>query len=260
MKKLLLYVLGIITLLQLDSCAPSKPAEEVRLMSADRLIKRLEANRRKVKTFNGTGSLMINSQVVNAKSSFEVMIKKPDSIKVSFYGPFGIDLAQVLITQNYFQFFDIINNTLYQGKMRSDIMKQLLKIDLPFEEVIDALTGSVNLTGKLRVEPDDYEADGNIYKLTYRDSVNSLESIYFIRNEDLAITQNLITNDRGKELLAGSYSRFKALEEVPIPFEINIEDSKNNQRMKVEYRNVEVNQQLTNFILDIPNDAKVIEW
>jgi len=84
-----------------NSCAPSKPTEKVRLMSADRLIKRLEANRRKVKTFNGNGSLMINSQSVNAKSSFEVMIKKPDSIKVSFFGPFGIDLAQVLITQNY---------------------------------------------------------------------------------------------------------------------------------------------------------------
>jgi len=243
-----------------NSCAPSKPTEKVRLMSADRLIKRLEANRRKVKTFNGNGSLMINSQSVNAKSSFEVMIKKPDSIKVSFFGPFGIDLAQVLITQNYFQFFDIINNTVYQGKMRQDIMKMLLKIDLPFDEVVNALTGSVNLTSKLQAEPDDYEADGNIYKLTYKDSVNSLESIYFIRNDDLAITQNLITNNTGRELLAGNYSRFKELEDVPVPFEINIEDSKNKQKMKVEYRSIEVNQPLADFILDIPNDAKVIEW
>lgn len=260
MKKFLLFAAAVITIILFNSCAPSRPTEEVRLMSADRLIKRLEANRRKVKTFNGTGSLMINSQSVNAKSSFEVMIKKPDSIKVSFFGPFGIDLAQVLITQNYFQFFDIINNTVYQGKMRQDIMKMLLKIDLPLDQVIDALTGSVNLTSKLRAEPDDYEADGNIYKLTYKDSVNSLESIYFIRNDDLAITQNLITNNTGRELLAGSYSRFKEFDEVPVPFEINLEDSKNKQKMKVEYRSIEVNQPLKNFILDIPNDAKVIEW
>lgn len=247
-------------MLQLNGCAPSKPAGEIRLMSADRLIKRLEANRRKVKTFNGTGSLSIFSSAINAKSSFEVMIKKPDSIKVSFFGPFGIDLAQVLITQDNFRFYDIINNTLYQGKMRDDIMKQLLKIDLPFDEVINALTGSVNLTSKLRLEPDKYETLEDTYKLTYTDSVNSRESVYIVRNSDMAITQSFINNIKGRNLLEGKYSRFSVFEEVPIPFEINIDDSHNKQHMKVEYRNVEVNTPLTNFILDIPNDVKVIEW
>ena len=260
MKKSLLYIFGIVVLLQLSSCAPSKPAEETRMVSPDRLIKKLEANRRKIKTFNGSGWLMIDSQSMNAKSSFEVMIKKPDSIKVSFYGPFGIDLAQVLITQNYFQFYDNINNTLYQGRMRNDIMKQLLKIDLPFDEVINALTGSVNLTDKLRKEPDDYEFVDDRYRLAYKDSVNSIESIYFVRSSDMAITENLINNNLGRKLLEGNYSRFNVLDEVPVPFEINLEDSYNKQRMKVEYKNAEVNKPLSNFNLDIPNDAKVIEW
>ena len=100
----------------------------------------------------------------------------------------------------------------------------------------------------------------DLYKLTYKDSVNSIESVYFVRSSDMAITQNFINNSIGRKLLEGNYSRFNDFDEVPVPFEINLEDSFNKQRMKVEYKNVEVNKSLTKLNLDIPNDVKVIEW
>lgn len=260
MKKLLLLILPVILILELNGCAPSKPAEKVRLISPDRLIKKLEANRRKIKTFIGTGTLTINSPIANATSKFEIMIKKPDSMKVSFFGPFGIDLAQILITPQYFQFYDIINNTLYRGRMRDDIMKLLLKVDLSFYEVIDALAGSVNLTDKLRIEPDSYEVQDNLYKLTYNDSLKSIRQSYFIDSGDLAIVQNLVTGWTGQNLLEGKYSHFKHFEEVPIPFQIQLADVKNHQKMKVEYGNVEVNEPANDFKISLPNDVKVVEW
>ncbi len=260
MKKIILAALAVIVLLQMSGCAPSKPTEEVRLISADRLIKRLEANRRKIKTFNGAGTLMIRSSSINAQSSFEVQIKKPDSIKVSFYGPFGIDLAQVLITQKNFQFYDIINNTLYRGALRKDIMKQLLKVDLPFEQVIDALTGSVNLTEELRREPDHYETDGELYILTYSDSTEKVNNIYLVRNSDFAVSRYLIEDFTGKKNLEGSYSNFNSIEEVPIPYKTILEDPKNNQWMKIEYKKIEANKPVDDFKLEIPTDTKIIEW
>ena len=260
MRKVILFLSIIVLIFVFNACAPSKPTADIGLMSPDRLIKKLEANRRKIKTFDGTGSLMIVSSSINAKSSFEVLIKKPDSMKVSFYGPFGIDLAQVLITPNYFQFYDIINNTLYQGRMRKDVMKQLLKIDLPFDNIIDAFAGSVNLTSKLRSEPDEYEAVDDLFRLTYKDSVNSTNEIYLVRNDNLAITENTIQNNIGRVILEGKYSLFKDFDDVPIPYEINLEDSQNKQRMKVEYKNINVNQPVEGFKIDLPNDVKVVEW
>lgn len=260
MKKGILFVSILLFILQLSGCAPSKSIEEARVMSADRLIKKLEANRRKIKTFTGQGTLSINSSTMNAKSSFEVIVKKPDSLKASFYGPFGIDLAQVLITQKDFMFYDIINNILYRGKMRNDVMKQLLKIDLPFDEVINALTGSVNLTDKLRIEPDKYENSEGMYKLTYIDSVNAVDNIYFVRNSDLAITQFLLSGKGNKKLLEESFSDFNNVADVPVPYRTIVQDSKNNQWMKVEYKKVEANEPVEDFDLDVPNDAQVIEW
>ncbi|MEW6196858.1 MAG: DUF4292 domain-containing protein [Bacteroidota bacterium] len=261
MKKssLFLFVNYILLGFYLISCAPSKPVMEERILSADRLIKKLEANRRKIKTFRGTGIITVNSADLNAKSSFEVLIKKPDSLKISFYGPFGIDLAQAVITTKDFRFYDIINNTLYQGNVKSGVIKQILKIDLPLDQVVDALAGSVNLTDKLRIEPTSIEYLDDFYKLNYIDSVSMMEQIYLVRSDDLAVSENLIRAN-GKGLLEGKYSRFNLFEEVPIPYEINIENTSNKERLKLEYRNVEVNKNDFNFNLDLPDDVKIIEW
>lgn len=259
MKKAILILSVLTIILQLNGCSPSKPTEELRVISADRLIKKLEANRRKIKTFTGSGSLSINSSSISGRSSFEVIIKKPDSIKVSFFGPFGIDLAQTIITQNDFIFYDIINNVAYKGRVTKDAMKQLLKIDLPFDDVLNALTGSVNLTNQLRVEPDIYEVEGSNYKLTYKDSVNAIDNIFRVRINDQAITKYLVQN-KNKTMFEGSYSDFKTFEEVPVPFKTIIEDFENKQSMRIEYRNAEVNEIVEDLRVEIPNDAKVIEW
>ncbi len=241
-------------------CAPSRQVSEERVISSDRLIKKLEANRRKVKTFRGTGALNIFSPDLTAGSSFEVIVKKPDSLKVSFYGPFGIDLAHALITPQDFQFYDVINNSLYRGKMRDGIMKQILKVDFSFDELIDALAGSVNLTDKLRIEPDRFEVDGDLYRLTYLDSLKKIEKVYSVRADDLAISENILKQFNGNILVEGKYSRFKSYEDVPIPQEIILNDIVNKQRLKVEYRKIEINRNDVDLLIDIPTDVKIREW
>ena len=106
-KSLFVFLIAaLISQFYLDGCTPFTPVQVDRMISSDRLIKRLEANRRKVKSFIGTGSISIKTAEMDAKSSFQVEIKKPDSVKISFYGPFGIDLAFALITPKNFQFYD----------------------------------------------------------------------------------------------------------------------------------------------------------
>ncbi len=262
MKKgfLVLSLLFVFSILFIDGCIPSKPMVEERVIAADRLIKRLEANRRKIKTMEGAGSITIKTADMDAKSSFKVEIKRPDSIKVSFYGPFGIDLASALITQENFQFYDAINNNYYKGKLNSAAMKQVMKINISFGELLDVLTGSVNLTDKLRRDPDHYESNDEFYRLTYNDSSASKSSIYTIRQKDLGITEYNVNDFSGKNLINAKYSDFHDLEDTPIPYMIDLNEQENNQKIKIEYRTVDVNTEIGNLTIDIPNDAKVIDW
>ncbi|MFA5805661.1 MAG: DUF4292 domain-containing protein [Melioribacteraceae bacterium] len=259
-KSLFLFMIAaLISQLYLNGCAPSTPVQVDRMISSDRLIKRLEANRRKIKSFVGTGSISIKTAEMDATSSFQVEIKKPDSVKVSFYGPFGIDLAFALITPQNFQFYDAINNIYYKGKVKPGVLKDILKVNISFDELIDVATGSVNLTDKLRSEPNKFEAVDDLYKLTYIDSVSRKSSMYWVRSEELEIRQYQQNDSKGKNLVDTKYSGFKKMEDTPIPSQINLNDLLNNQKIKIEYRTIEVNKEIGKLKIDIPDDAKIIE-
>ena len=262
MKKsiFILYALTISSFLYLDGCVPPKPVQIERTIAPDRLIKRLEANRRKIKSFTGNGTISIKTSALETKSSFEVELKKPDSVKVSFFGPFGIDLAYALITKDDFQFYDVINNTVYKGKQRPGVMKEIMKVDIPFDDLLDLITGSVNLTERLRGEPDSVESTDEMIKLSYTDTLSRKSDSYFVQNDKLEIRQYLQNSASGKNLTDTKFSNFNRIDEIPIPMLITFNDFFNNQKIQIEYKKFEINQELGNLKIEIPSDAKIIVW
>lgn len=263
MKKVKLltgYLLIIITVLFISSCVPSKPVEEERILPADRLVKKLEANRRNVKTFSGSGVINVSGPEVTANANFQVELKKPDSIKIAIYGPFGIDLAQALATKQNFQFYDVINNRLYRGRTTNLSLKNIFKVDLTFDELMDAFAGSVNLTDKLRREPDKLDVSNEKYFLTYQDSLVGRSTRYEILVDDLAITNYVIIENPGNVVLEGKYRGFREFEDVPIPYETAINYNLMGQKIDIEYRNISVNKELNDLRFPVPKDAEIIEW
>lgn len=258
MKKLL-FVFYLFLIVIAIGCSATKPLEEEQSISAERIVKRLEANRRKIKSFVGKGTIIVITKELNTRSNFQVEIKRPDSLKVSFFGPFGIDLAYSLISQKDFQFYDVINNKYYKGKIRPGIIKDLMKINIPYEELIDAVTGSVNLTSKLRIEPEAIQKEEGTYELIYPDSVNQVTSTIIINAQNLRILKYLISDFRGKVSYQADYSEFRKVDDVYLPFNISINDKVNDQKLKIEYRNVELNKLTDKLKLDIPDDAQVNE-
>ncbi len=109
-------------------CVPAKQMREKTVITSSRLIKKIEANRRKIRTFSATGILNIESPEFSGKGNFEVILKKPDSIRVSIYGPFGIDLAQILVTKSDFTYYDVLKNKVNKGEKRNGILKKILKM------------------------------------------------------------------------------------------------------------------------------------
>ena len=59
-------------------CVPSKPLNEVEILPSERLINKLEANRRKINNFEGVGVLSIESEQYDNSANFMVVMQKPD--------------------------------------------------------------------------------------------------------------------------------------------------------------------------------------
>lgn len=256
---IILFVLSVLMPL-INGCIPSKPTEEVEILPSERLLKRLEANRRKVKNFEGFGTISVNSSELNASASIKVVLQKPDSLYFEIYGPFGIDLAQALITNGSFLFYDVMNNKVYKGKNNSEALRSIFKLDITFDDLLEALTGAINLTPKLSREPSDYNVVYDKYILTYDEPGSELITRYFVDIRDLVITEYQLIEQTDNVILDGVFSKFTMLESIPVPFNTNVKYTKQNQSIKIEYRKAEVNKNKVKLTLNIPSDAEVEEW
>ncbi len=257
-KSLIIVILGLLFLI---GCSSEKEITTTeKLIPAKRLIKKLEGNRRKIKTFEGTGIIHIKSEKFTGKTSFKISIKKPDTIKISIYGPFGIDIAHGVFSTNKFMFYDVLKNRVITGENSRDVLKKMFKINLSFEELIDAFAGAVNLTKQLKTEPTKYEALDDIYNLTYVNKKENKKNIYRITKDDLKITEYRVLSLSDKELLSGDYSKFKNYENVQIPMLLLIRNKSERQSIKIEYKKIKVNKKIKTLKIKLPSDVKEIKW
>jgi outer membrane lipoprotein-sorting protein len=243
-----------------DGCIPSKPTEEVEILSSERLINKLEVNRRRIKNFEGNGTLTVKSSQFDGSASFRVVLQKPDSAYLSIMGPFGIELAQAIVTKNNFIFYDALQNTAYEGKPDDEVLQSIFKINLGFNEMMDAFVGSVNLTENLYKNPDEYEVVYDKYVLTYIDNEHEKISKYKVDVRELGITDYEITSLSGKPILEGQYSKFQLIEMVAVPNHIVVQNKNDNQQITIDYKNVEINQDNIYIDFKIPGDATKIKW
>ena len=258
--RLVVYLSILFSVIYLEGCVPSKPLDDVEILPSERLLNKLEANRRRIQNFEGVGILTIQSEKYDNSANFRVVMHKPDSVYLTILGPFGIELAQALVTNDNYIFYDAIENTAYKGEVNEDILREIFKIDLSFSDLMDAFIGSVNLTKNLYKQPDKYEIDYDKYVLTYSDSVNRLTTIYEVDIRELSITDYKLKSFDGTVNIEGKYSDFELLENVAVPFNIVIHNFSDDQTLKIDYKNIVANQRDVYIDFVLPDDATIISW
>lgn len=255
--RLILFLIITVTFL---SCVPSRPDDDVEILSVDRLINKLEANRRRIKNFEGNGTLLVNTPTLENTANFRVVLVKPDSILLNILGPFGIELGQALVTNKSFIFYDALSNTAYTGEIDSEVLQNIFRIDLPFKDIIDVLTGSVNLTNQLYKSPDEFNVIYDKYYLSYIDSLNGLKTNYKIDVRRLGITDYELKSDDSKFEVTGTFSQFEVMENVAIPYKILVENKSSKQRIELNYKKINVNKRNLMIDFKLPDDADIIKW
>lgn len=248
------------SVLIITSCVPSQPTEEYELLPSERLINKLEANRRKIKSFDGNGTIVVNTPDMDNSATFRIVLQKPDSIYLTIMGPFGIELAQALVTKENFIFYDALQNTAYTGSVDSDVLKSIFRINLSFDDLMDAFIGSVNLTQNLYRPPDDYFVEGDKYVLAYMDSSRMNKTVYRVDVRQLGITNYQLFDFDGNQKLEGKYSKFELLENVAVPYKIQIQNILDDQKVSIDYKKIAVNKKEIKIDFNLPDDTTIIKW
>ncbi|GAB6282540.1 MAG: hypothetical protein STSR0008_12860 [Ignavibacterium sp.] len=254
-------ILFFLPIIYLNSCTPAqRVTEEVELLPSERLLKKLELNRRRIKTFEGVGTLKVKTSDFNNSAYFKIILQKPDSINLTIMGPFGIELAKALVTRNDFAFYDAMNNTVYKGVLSDEVLKEIFKVHLSIDDLLDAFIGSVNLTEKLYQIPDKYDVVEDQYVLVYNDSLKGSMTTYSVDIRDLGITSYNIKDFYGDVILQGDYLKFRIFETVAIPYKIKVQNLLENQTIEIDYNKMSANEKNTKIDFRIPNDALIVEW
>lgn len=243
-----------------EACAPSQGDDNYEILPAERLVKKLEANRRRVKTFVGKGSLAIDTEDFHNEAIFRVALKKPDSLNLNVLGPFGIELANALATEEDFKFYDAMNNILYQGAINEEILETIFRVDLSFHELIDAFVGSVNMTDLLYTEPAEYKVDYEEYVLTFVDEETRMARVFRVSIRDLGVTQYQALDENGNILVQAEYEDFETIEGATIPTRAKVVNHVANQSIEIVYDEVRVNDNQVTIYFEPPNDATVVVW
>jgi hypothetical protein len=250
----------IVLSLYATGCVPSKPTDEAEVLPSERLISKLEANRRRISNFEGSGTITVKSRELNTSASFNVTLIKPDSIALTIMGPFGIELAQTLVTKDNFYFYDVLQNTVYEGETNDDVLKNIFRINLSFNDLMDAFIGSVNLTRHLYKQPTSYSIEDDHYNLIYKDVQSGETTSYKVNIKELGITDFKLEDKNGNVILSGKYSRFNDIESVAVPYSIAVQNELENQLVTIEYKKMSANNRNTFIDFNVPGDATVIKW
>jgi hypothetical protein len=76
----------------------------------------------------------------------------------------------------------------------------------------------------------------------------------------LGITSFRVISKSGDTMLDGKYSDFDYLEDVAVPYDIEVQDREDDQSVSIKYKKMAANNSDINIDFQVPKDATIIKW
>ena len=112
-----------------------------RTVNPENVQRIVRGNYEKVHSMTGSGTISVETPETAQSGSFELFLRKPDSVLVKIEGPFGISVGSVLITREEFIFYNSLQNQLITGPVTSANLNRIFRVKLTFDELLTLFTG-----------------------------------------------------------------------------------------------------------------------
>jgi outer membrane lipoprotein-sorting protein len=227
-----------------------------RKFSIEEFKKELSSSSKMIKSFIGKGVIYFESKEYSERANAEIYMKFPDSIFVKLEGPFGIDLANIFITENELKYYNIKENCKYVGEYNVEKFEKLTGANLKFLEIIELLSGRLNF--------DSFSSDKII------DVFEKSEGYYIVSETQEGFEEYLVDKriwqikkyvvyDKNKEVvLEKRFDEFEKKSNFTIPKIIRY--IKPDKRITLIYKNISINEEIdsSKFDIKIPENVKEI--
>lgn len=250
------YHFIIFIMLLIYSCTSSDTNSSIDITFTE-LRKRVNANAEKLKSLDADGEISIDSPQLSNTGSITVSINKPDSVFTKLEGPFGIDVAYLLITRNNFVYYNVMDNKVIRGLSTPENLGIIMRIKATFDEIMNAFSGKFSFISegyedtKISMEENNY-----VVKLNTGNEIKK----YWIDSENYYVRKVGTYDIKGITRIEIVYQNFFERDNIYFPKNISISRPKENQNIWLTYFREEFNNNRLNYKMKIPKSAKQINW
>ena len=247
----------LLILLFLLSCAPKRSEIflDTERVSASTLIGLIEANERKVQTIVGRGIVSFESPRLAGSASFELSMKKPDSLLAVFEGPFGIDLGLLFLSRQKYVMYNSTENTAVTGIPSANIVRSVIPFDLAYDQILSVFSGFFSIPSNLE-NLRKYAIVDDQFFLSFERADSTCN--YWIDPAYLRVSRYEVLDSRQQLLLEARSSAFIEQDEVNVPKRISITFPREDRNVSLYYSKIRVNDPSPSFDYSIPSNAHTV--
>jgi uncharacterized protein DUF4292 len=260
LKKALFVIISAASLIYF-SCTGSQGTNDLTPVSVKELKTKLNKNSGLIETLEASGNIAFDSPDNSGQGWLELRIKKPDTVYVKIEGPFGISIANALITRNDFTYYNVQENKVITGPSSDINIGAILRIKVSFDELINGFTASFSFND---ADNDSAFADCENDNYLIRNKRDDGTEKYYIEPAFCRISKYKLVNSNDKALVEVDYSAYQeesvSASKIYFPYNVKIKNPDKSQTVFVEYINKEINKKGLTFKMKIPKSAKVVKW
>ncbi len=248
---------ALVLLLFLSSCAPKRLeiVLDTERVSASTLIGLVEANERKVQSIVGRGIVSFESPRLAGSASFELSMKKPDSLLAVFEGPFGIDLGLLFLSRQKYVMYNSMENAVVTGIPSARAIRSVIPFDLAYDQILSVFSGSFALPSDLHnLRRYAVVEDQFFLSFAHVDSTRN----YWIDPAYLRVSRYEVRDSQQQLLLEARSSGFIEQDGVNIPKRISITFPQEDRNVSLYYSKVRLNDPGPSFVFSVPPNAHTV--
>lgn len=255
MKSLWLTIPAMVAAVVFHSCAP-KPAGlllDTTITDPRTVITTVRARQEKLQTVVGKGAITFESPDIAGTAAFELSLKRPDSLLVTFEGPFGIDLGMLFLSSGKYVVYNSMENRVVTGVPSNAAIRAVIPFDLTLDDVVSAFSGSFPLP------KDDstlagYSVDDDMFLLSFKQGATQCR--YWIDNRLLVVRKYEVRNDNNDIVMDGTASSFVDEGDISTPKRIRIRFPAQEKQLSVTYSTLSLDNPHPSFVYSIPPNAR----
>ena len=244
---------GLIALLAIAGCGAPKAVVRERTLSADEVLSRVSERNGRISTLRGDGSITIETPERSNNGGFELDLRKPDSVRVRFSGPFGIKVGTLMLAREQFVFYNSLDNKAVIGEPDGGTLGAMFNLTMQFDEILNAFTGEFGQAA----EGDTlarFAVEEGLYVVVYRNGARRKE--YRIDGDAFVVTSYRLLDENGKSELTAIATDVETEGTTTMPHLIRVIFPLEQRSITISYDDVKVNDRV-DCSFTLPEQAQI---